>query len=55
MKTLIVQQIKHQLRHNISKHVKFENIGSGMGPLNDETKIQGDDNNNKNWKKMRNP
>ena len=36
MKTYIVQQTKHQLRHNIGNHVFFKKKTSKcMGPLND--------------------
>ena len=31
MKTHIVQQTEHQLRHNIIQHVKFQNTGKNMG------------------------
>ena len=47
MKTHIVQQTKYQLGRNIIKHVKFLNAKNGMGPLNDENKLQVDGNNNK--------
>ena len=43
METHIVPQTKHQLRHNINKHVNFENTRNCMGPLNDENKLQVDE------------
>ena len=39
MKTLIVQQTKHQLRHKICRGVNFFNSRSWMGPINDENKL----------------
>ena len=37
MKTHALRQRKHQLCHNISKHVIFQNKWNCMGPLNDES------------------
>ena len=39
IKTHIVQQTKHQLRHNISKHIDFLNIRNCTGPLDVENKF----------------
>ena len=50
MKALFVHQTKHQLRHNISRHVNFLNSSSWMGPLNDDNKLQVDEENKKNCK-----
>ena len=47
MKTHIVQQTKYQLRKIISRHLGNENTRNGMGPLNDENKLQVDKNDNK--------
>ena len=50
MKTHIVQQTKHQVRHNVGKHVDFTNAWNCMEPLNGENKLQIDKKDNKNWK-----
>ena len=47
MKTHIVKQTKHELRHDISKHVNFRKIKNCTGPLHDESKLQVDGKNNK--------
>ena len=47
IKTHIVQQTKHQLRHDINEKVVFEL--QGMEPLIEEHKLQNDEK-NKNWK-----
>ena len=39
-KTDVVQQTKHQLRHNISRLVIFLNARNYLGPLDDENKLQ---------------
>ena len=46
MKAHFLKQAKHQLRHNISRHIKFENSRNRMGPLKGDNKLQVDKKNN---------
>ena len=48
IKTHILHQTKHQLQRNINRQVNFWISVSWMGPLNDENKLQVDEENNKN-------
>ena len=65
MKTHLVQQTKHQLRHDVSKYVNFWNTKTSTEPLyytkstiqrmllNDEKKLQDDE--KQQTEKLKNP
>ena len=56
MKIHMVLQTEQQLRHNIRKQVYFlKKTMNCMGPLNDVNKLQADNKNNKNRKKLKSP
>ena len=52
MKSPIVQQTKHMLRHDINEKNTFWITRNCMEPLNDEIKLQADEK-NKNWKVLK--
>ena len=54
MKLHIVQQTIHELWHNISREFNFWSTRNWMGSLNDESKLQVDEKNNK-TEKFENP
>ena len=48
LKAYLVQQTKHKLRENVSRHVNFRVSRNWMGPLNDDKRLQVDEKINKN-------